>query len=707
MSLSHSSTKKIDAGRFYPLGATLDMNGVNFAVYSKHADEAFLLLFDTADGKPTDIIAMRERTRHVFHVYVHGIKSGQLYGYKIKGRFDPARGYRFNENKLLIDPYAKALTGKASNRDNLLLSYDPLSGDMSFDERDSSPVVPKSIVIDDSFSWDKDVRPDIATEKLIIYEVHVKGFTAAPTSGVSSPGTYLGFIEKIPYLKNLGINAIELLPCHEYYIEDFIASKGLTNYWGYNTLAYFSPEIGYSSRSAPGSQVNEFKTMVKELHRAGIEVIMDVVYNHTAEGNECGPTLSFKGIDNPSYYVLTGPSETPYRYYMNYSGCGNSFNLANPAAMRLVMDSLRYWTEIMHVDGFRFDLASVLGREGDSFRACASFFDALSQDPVLSRIKLIAEPWDLSTYQIGNFPIDWMEWNGRYRDVVRRFIKGDPWQIQELGYRLTGSSDLFADDGRSAFASINFITCHDGFTLNDLVSYNGKHNDANHEDNRDGSNDNFSWNCGVEGPTDNSVVINLRRQMVKNHLCMLLLSAGTPMILGGDEHLRTQNGNNNAYCQDNPISWFDWSLAKKNADILAFTKKLIAFRMRFTVFQRSRFFNGRDNDLNGIPDIKWFSESGNPVDWNSDGRTLCFLIDAGENDTSHRNCSIFIIHNADYTSKETILPSLADKRNWKRAIDTSMPPGEDILDPGKEPVVLTPLYHTNSRSSVVLISEYS
>ena len=442
--LKHKTDKTISAGKYFPLGATLTEKGVNFAIYSKNATEVFLLLFDRADGEPTDIIKLENRTKYIWHACIHGLKGEQLYGYKIRGDFSPAYGMRFNENKLLIDPYAKALTGKVKNRDNLLLPYDPHSPlkDLSLDKRDNTPSVPKSIVVDDHFEWQGDVYPDIPFQELIIYEVHLKGFTAHSSSGVKNPGTYLGFIEKIPYLKDLGINAVEFLPLQEFYVDDLLLAKGLTNYWGYNTIGFFAPELSYSTKRYPGCQVNEFKILVRELHRAGIEIIMDVVYNHTGEGNELGPAFCFRGVDNPTYYCLTGTSTEPYRYYMNYTGCGNTLNFTNAHVIRLVMDSLRYWVEVMHVDGFRFDLASVLGRRDGFFQKSASFFDAISQDPVLNRVKLIAEPWDIGTYQVGNFPVDWSEWNGRFRDTMRRFGKGDGGQVKDLGWRLTGSADL-------------------------------------------------------------------------------------------------------------------------------------------------------------------------------------------------------------------------------------------------------------------------
>ncbi|MEW5755310.1 MAG: glycogen debranching protein GlgX [Pseudomonadota bacterium] len=706
--LEHKTNKKVAPGKFYPLGASPMGDGVNFALYSQHAAEVFLLLFDAPDGEPTDIIKLEHRTRFVWHCFVAKLKPGQLYGYKVRGDYNPARGLRFNEHKLLLDPYAKALTGKCRNIDNLLLPYDPNSpdGDLVMDTRDNTRIVPKSVVVSNQFDWGGDhSHPEIPFEKLIIYEVHLKGFTAHPSAKVQHPGTYLGLIEKIPYLKELGVNAVELLPVHEHYVDDFLIDKGLTNYWGYNTIGFFAPESSYGSNGAPGSQVSEFKTMVRELHRAGIEVILDVVYNHSGEGNERGPSVCFKGVDNPTYYSLTGGPNDPARYYMNWTGCGNSLNLSNTHVIRFVMDSLRYWVEVMHVDGFRFDLASVLGREEGMFQRSASFFDAISQDPVLNRIKMIAEPWDLGTYQVGNFPVDWSEWNGRFRDTMRKFGKGDAGQVRDLGWRLTGSADLYGDDGRSAYNSINFITCHDGFTLADLVSYNGKHNETNREGNRDGTDDNHSWNCGVEGETDDPNIIALRKQLVKNHLCTLLFSAGTPMVLGGDEFMRTQRGNNNAYCQDNEISWFDWNLTAKNADILTFFKKAVALTRRYPILQRRKFFLGADLDADQIPDISWYGADLGAPNWNApELRTLCYRLDGGEDKAAGKDYSLFIILNADWRTQSVQIPPADGNKKWYRVIDTSLRAGEDFCAPGQE-VPLNPAsrYQTNPRSTVVLV----
>lgn len=704
-----STAKTVEQGSPFPLGATLAGDGVNFAIYSKHATEVFLLLFDTPDGAPTDVIQLRERDKLIWHTRVKGLRAGQLYGYKVSGEYRPELGLRFNDAKLLLDPYAKAVTGKFRNTDNLLLAYDarPGAGDQVPDTRDNTGIVPKGIVVDDAFDWQGVPSPDRGLEALVIYEVHLKGFTAHPSSGVGAPGTYLGFIEKIPHLTRLGVNAVELLPVHEYYVDDFLVERGLTNYWGYNSIGFFAPESSYSSRSGPGCQVAEFKTLVRELHRAGIQVILDVVYNHTCEGNEMGPSVSFRGVDNVSYYSLTGPADAPLGYYMNYTGCGNSLDFNNPPVIRLVMDSLRYWFETMGVDGFRFDLASVMGRAEDgSFRQTASFFDAVAQDPVLCRAILIAEPWDTGTYQVGNFPVDWSEWNGRFRDTMRRFWKSDPGQLAEMGWRLTGSADLYGNDGRSAYNSVNFVTCHDGFTLRDLVSYNGKHNERNGENNQDGTDDNNSWNCGAEGETSDPAILALRGQTVKNHACYLMFACGTPMMLGGDEFGRTQGGNNNAYCQDNEISWFDWRLAESNSLLVEFFRKAIAFTRRFPVLQRRKFFLGEDLDADGIPDLEWFSPDLGDLAWgDQNARTLCFQLEtAGDGDGMGVDRLYFIL-NGDFASQWVKLPPLGPVRAWYRAIDSSLPDGVDFAEPGEE-VRVDPGDHyiVNPRCTVVLLA---
>jgi glycogen operon protein len=708
-SLAHQTTKVIAAGSSFPLGATPAADGVNFAVYSRTGTGAYLLLFDTANGEPTDVIELTQRDKFVWHAFVHGVRPGQLYGYKMHGDYKPEWGLRFNQAKLLLDPYAKAVTGKFRNTDSLLLAYDAGAGqaDLVADARDNAAIVPKAIVVDDTFDWQGTSAPDLDLAELIIYEVHVKGFTAHPSSSVDHPGSYLGFSEKIPYLQRLGVNAVELLPVHEYYVDDFLVDKGLTNYWGYNSIGFFAPESSYAAGSSPGCQVTEFKTMVRELHRAGIKVILDVVYNHTGEGNEMGPTMSFRGLDNPSYYSLTGPLEAPRRYYMNFTGCGNSLRFDSPAVIRLAMDSLRYWVEVMHVDGFRFDLASVLGRsESGGFSASSPFFDAVSQDPVLNRegTILIAEPWDLGTYQVGNFPVDWSEWNGKFRDTLRRFIKGDSGQVADLGARLTGSADLYGDDGRSAFNSVNLLTCHDGFTLHDLVSYDSKHNDRNGEGN--GASDNNSWNCGAEGDTDDPGVLALRARQMRNFFCDLLLSSGTPMILGGDEFARTQGGNNNAYCQDNDISWFDWNLVVRNESQVEFVSRLIAFTKRFPALQRRKFLDGQDLDGDGVPDLTWFSPSLGTPDWNdAELRTLCCQLDADPQGATADATRLYVILNAHFEAQWIDLPSLPAGSRWFRAIDTCLNPGEDFAAAGAEvPIDPGDHYIANSRSTVVLLA---
>lgn len=709
MELKHQSNKKISDGRCYPLGAAYSENGVNFALYSKHAEAVFLLLFDKPGGLPTDIIELQNRTKYIWHVFVSGLWPGQLYGYIVKGSFLPSHGLRFNENKLLLDPYAKAISGKFENKNNLLFGYDAdsKSGDLSFDDRENIRITPKSIIVDDNFNWFGDVSPDIPLEKLIIYETHLKGFTAGKSSNVKYTGTYVGFIEKIPYLKEIGINAVEFLPLQEFYHEDFLVSKGLKNYWGYNTIGFFAPESSYSTGSYMGCQVNEFRMMVRELHKAGIEVIMDVVYNHTGEGDETGPTLSFRGIDNPTYYCLKGNSNEPGRFYENYSGCGNSININDPAVIRFVMDSLRYWVEKMHVDGFRFDLASILGVEDGRYQKTGSFFDAISQDPVLNRVKLIAEPWHIGDYQVGNFPVDWSEWNAKFRDTVRKFGKGDAGQARDLGWRLTGSADLYQDDGRSAYNSINFITSHDGFTLYDLLSYNNKNNKANQQNNTDGNDDNSSWNCGYEGETDDTEIINLRKRLAKNYLIYLLFASGTPMIMAGDEFLRTQGGNNNAYCQDNSISWIDWSLADKNKDILEFFKNLIKFTKKHTILQRRKFFSGKDTDGDLVPDIEWYGIDGGKFKWDDyENRTVCYQLDGSEEYSEVGEYLLFVIFNADYRNKIVTIPKPKNNMVWHKVIDTSAQSPNDFLVEGAEIRYETlDTYEVKARSSVVFITK--
>ena len=705
--MSQEKERRIREGDFFPLGATPGDGGVNFALYSRYADGVDLLLFDKpSDVSPSQVIQIENRTRFVWHCFVEGIGKEQLYAYKVRGLYRPEEGFRFNPNRLLIDPYAKAITGKFDHK-FCHLGYDQYSSflDLSFNINDNSGDAPKCIVIDDGFDWEGDRLLHIPMVDTIIYEVQIKNLTANKSSGVLNSGTYLGVIDKIPYLKSLGITSVEFLPVHHCQEENFLVRKGLTNAWGYNTLGFFAPDSRFSTNRYYGCQVVEFKEMVKALHRAGIEVIMDVVYNHTCEGNERGETYSLRGIDNLTYYKLAQNK----RYYMDYTGCGNSLNFDEPQVIKLVMDSLRYWVEVMHVDGFRFDLASSLGREEGRFTQVSGFFTAIHQDPVLSHIKLIAEPWDIAwdSYQVGNFPVDWAEWNGKYRDCVRKFVKGDSGLLPEMGYRLTGSADLYADDGRTPYHSIDFITCHDGFTLYDLVSYSCKHNEANLENNRDGNDTNFSWNCGAEGETSDLKINGLRRRLVKNFFTILMVSQGVPMILGGDEFLRTQKGNNNAYCQDNEISHFDWSVVQGNNDIVEFVRKLIVFRKRYPHFRRRSFFTGKDIDSDSFKDINWYDENLNTPDWNNpEKRHIAFLMDGDElkEDSQNSKNDIMVFLNSHWEEKRFLLPQIRSGKLWHRFIDTSLPPGQDISNDEKGyPLPSQESYLVAPRSVVVLL----
>ncbi|HET9122996.1 MAG TPA: glycogen debranching protein GlgX [Acidiferrobacteraceae bacterium] len=595
------ATPDIHPGAPAPLGATWDGEGVNFALYSEHAERVQLCLFDRAGRREVAQIDLPERSHYVWHGYLPAARPGLLYGYRVFGPYDPGRGLRFNPNKLLIDPYAKALLGTIAWSD-AHFGYRAGAEDTTFDRRNSAAGTPRCVVVDTAFTWGDDRPPAIPWEETIIYEAHVKGFTALhPEVPPELRGTFAGMASEpvIRYLQQLGITAVELMPIHAFLDDRRLVERGLANYWGYNTIGYFAPHLPYSA----SGQIHEFKTLVKRLHKAGIEVLLDVVYNHTAEGNQVGPTLSFRGIDNTTYYRL----DHDQRYYYDVTGCGNTLNMAHPKVLKLIMDSLRYWVEEMHVDGFRFDLASTLGREFEGVDRGAAFFDIIQQDPVLSRVKLIAEPWDLGDrgYQLGNFPAGWSEWNGRYRDAVRAYWRGDPAFAGEFASRLSGSSDLYKSRDRTPQASVNFVTVHDGFTLADLVSYNDKHNEANLEGNRDGASHNLSWNCGVEGPTDDPQVLALRKRQQRNLLLTLFLSQGVPLLLAGDEIGRTQGGNNNAYCQDNAVSWIDWGAA--DTELREFVTALIALRRRHRVFRRRSFFIGAQADTT---DIRWLSVDG-------------------------------------------------------------------------------------------------
>jgi glycogen operon protein len=602
-------------GRADPLGATWDGQGTNFALYTHHATRVELCLFDDTFGKETARIALPEETRNVWHGYLKGVGPGQLYGYRVHGRYAPREGLRFNPNKLLIDPYARALSGEVDwNSPVFAYRLGSRTEDLTRDVHNSARGMPKSVVIDESFNWGNDRPPKVPLNETIIYETHVKGISARhPEVPEQLRGTYLGLASEpiLEHLRTLGVTAVELLPVHHFIDDKFLLDRGLHNYWGYNTIGYFAPVARYASGDR-GEQVREFKRMVKAMHAAGIEVFLDVVYNHSAEGNHLGPMLSFRGIANPTYYNLV--PDTP-RFYRDFTGTGNSLNVAHAQTLKLIVDSLRYWVQDCHVDGFRFDLVVTLGRDPTEYDPGAAFFDIVHQDPVLSRVKLIAEPWDVGDfgYQVGNCPVLWSEWNGKYRDNVRKFWKGDAGQIAELAYRLSGSSDLYRLSGRGPSGSINFVTAHDGFTLRDLVSYNDKHNQGNGENNQDGANDNNSWNSGVEGPTEDASIEELRARRMRSFLATLFLSQGVPMLLGGDEFARTQQGNNNAYCQDNEIGWYDWELNEEQRHLLEFTRGLIEFRKQHPILRRRRFFEGLFVPGADIKDVTWFKLNGEEV----------------------------------------------------------------------------------------------
>jgi glycogen operon protein len=670
-------------GEPFPLGATLTDEGVNFAIYSENATGVDLCFYDVDDPtKETHRIALKEVTDYIWHGFVKGIRAGQLYGYRVSGPYEPENGHRFNPNKLLLDPYAKAVSGIIDWND-ALYGYEVghPDGDLSFSKTDSAPYIPKAVVIDPSFDWQDDKRPKLKYYNTIIYEAHVKGLTKRHADIPEElRGTYAGIAHPvtISYLKELGITAIELMPVHHFVTDRSLKKKGLSNYWGYNTVGFFAPDARYASAGVCGEQVGEFKTMIRELHKAGIQVILDVVYNHTAEGNQMGPTLSFKGIDNAAYYRLTDDK----RYYNDYTGTGNTLNAYLPNVLRLMMDSLRYWVTEMHVDGFRFDLAATLARELHEVNRLSAFFDIIHQDPVISQVKLIAEPWDIGEggYQVGKFPPGWAEWNGKYRDCIRDYWTGSENSLAEFANRITGSADLYQDYRRPT-ASINLVTAHDGFTLNDLVSYNEKHNDANGEDNNDGESHNRSWNCGAEGPTDDTGINETRERQKRNFLATLFLSQGVPMLVAGDEISRTQQGNNNAYCQDNELSWLDWVNADQG--LLDFTKKLIALRNDHSVFSRKNWFHGKPTKENKVLDIAWFLPDGQEMqeeNWNQEhAKTLgLFLNGKGLNATDSDGNPVvddnfFIMFNAHDQGVDFRLPEKAYGMQWIKVIDTEKP----------------------------------
>ena len=672
-------------GNAHPLGASWDGKGTNFALYSENATRVELCLFDSKNNETR--LLLTEVTNYIWHGYVPGIGPGQRYGFRVHGPFEPEQGHRFNPNKLLIDPYAKALDGEISYGEEIFgYPWGDGDQDLALSDLDDAHLVPKAVVVDKFFDWGDDRLLRIPEHETIIYETHVRGFTKLQLD-IPEPlqGTFagLGHPAAIAYLQSLGITAVELMPVHHFLSQPgHLVDKGLSNYWGYDSICYFAPYSGYCATKTSDQQVREFKRMVRALHAGGIEVILDVVYNHTGEGNHLGPTLSLRGIDNTTYYRLV--DDDP-RYYMDFTGCGNSLRVGHPQVLKLIMDSLRYWVLEMHVDGFRFDLASALARELYEVNNLAAFFDIIHQDPVLSDVKLIAEPWDVGEggYQVGKFPLLWSEWNGRYRDTVRDFWRGEDSSLAQFAYCFTGSSDLYESNGRRPNASINFITAHDGFTLNDLVSYNEKHNEENGEDNRDGESHNRAWNCGVEGDTDDPKVLRLRDQQRRNFLVTLMLSQGVPMLLSGDELGRTQKGNNNAYCQDNELSWLDWDLQESNESLLDFTRQLIYFRRQHPVFRRRKWFQGRAIRGSDASDITWFNPDGTQMteeQWNV-GFTKAIAIflngeaipTPGPQGERVMDDSFLLFFNAHYELLEFLLPPDLRERQWVVVIDTTKP----------------------------------
>jgi isoamylase len=678
----------------YPLGASWDGAGVNFALFSAHATKVQLCLFDD-DGKETDRVALPEMTHEIWHGYFPDLRPGQQYGYRVHGPYEPDAGHRFNANKLLLDPYAKLLHGDLEWHD-ALFAYrlgDP-DADLSFDERDSARYMPKAVVIDPAFTWRGERPAPRPAHESIIYEMHVRGYSMRhPDVTEAARGTFeaLSTPALVEYLRDLGVTAVELLPVHAFLHDRHLIERGLKNYWGYNSIGFFAPHPEYVGRGGLG----EIKTFTQVMHDAGIEVILDVVYNHTAEGNQLGPTLSFRGIDNYSYYYLMEGEE---RYYNDFTGCGNALELRHRHVLRMVMDSLRYWVEEVRVDGFRFDLATTLARVGGRYTENASFLDAVAQDPLLSAVKLIAEPWDIGMggYQVGGFPPGWAEWNGKYRDTVRKFWKGDDGQLADFASRVSGSADLYNNRGRRTWASVNFVTAHDGFTLRDLVSYNDKHNEANKEDNRDGADDNNSWNCGVEGPTDDPEIRQLRRRQMRNLLATLLLSQGVPMLLAGDEFARTQGGNNNGYCQDSEISWIDWAMDEEGQSLLEFTRQLIALRREHIVFHRNRFFQGTTIPGTEITDVTWLRPDGEAMaeeDWGNGLAKAIALLLSGEAGLIHltdrgvpeSDDTFLLLVNASHEDVDFALPAPAPIDAWQLLVNTAVDPGfgfEERLEPG-------------------------
>ena len=708
----------VKPGSPMPLGAACAGGGVNFAIFSRNAESMRLCLFDgSEDGEPSfeyRLDPRLNRTGDIWHVLVPGIGPGALYLWRADGPYLPRKGHRFNPNKALLDPYAKALSGDFTWDLTQARGYDPGSPelDLSFSESDDAASMPKCVVVSDEFDWRGDRPLNYPLRHCVIYEAHVRGLSLHPSSGVAHPGTFLGVVESIPRLKSLGVTSLELLPVQEFdELENPrlnpLTGERLTNYWGYSTIAFFAPKARYAASGGRGEQVAEFKRMVRELHAAGIEVILDIVFNHSAEGNELGPTLSFRGLDNRIYYML----DEDRRRYKNYSGCGNTLNCNHPVVRTLIRDCLRYWVVDMHVDGFRFDLGSILGRDQEGrLLENPPVIEGIAEDPILRHTKIIAEAWDAGgAYQVGWFPGGrWAEWNDRYRDDLRRFWRGDSGAVRNLATRITGSSDLYLRDGRKPFHSINFVTAHDGFTLEDLVSYERKRNEANGEEGRDGADENLSCNYGVEGPTRIAAIEAVRERQAKNFMATLLLSIGTPMLLAGDELRRSQGGNNNAFCQNNATSWIDWGLAARHAGYRRFVGELVAFRMRHPAFRRPEFFTGMDADFNATPDISWFDESGADPDWAKAERRLAARLDGSKADiiADRDDNDFYLIFNAAEESAVFAVGPAPMARRWYRAIDTSLPSPEDILLPGEE-ILLVPQdeYATAPRSLVVLLSK--
>ncbi|HTB43404.1 MAG TPA: glycogen debranching protein GlgX [Acetobacteraceae bacterium] len=698
---------RVSEGLPYPRGEHWDGLGVNFSLFSANATKVELCLFDDSGQTELERIELPEYTNEIWHGYLPDARPGTIYGYRVHGPYDPENGHRFNPNKLVLDPYAKSHVGEL-RWDHACFGYTigAAGDDLTFDKRDSAPFVPKCRVIDPAFTWGREHSPRVPWDRTIIYETHVRGFTKLhPAVPEALRGTFagLGRKEVVDYISALGITSIELLPIHAFVNDNYLLDKGLTNYWGYNTIGFFAPDPRYSA--IPAFVFSEFKEMVARLHDAGIEVILDVVYNHTAEGNERGPTLSFRGIDNASYYRLM-PDQP--RYYINDTGTGNTLNMTHPRVLQMVTDSLRYWVSEMHVDGFRFDLGTILAREHDGFDEGHGFLDSCLQDPVLSQVKLIAEPWDIGPggYQVGGFPPGWAEWNDKFRDNVRAFWKGDEGQLAEMATRLAASADCFNKRGRKPWASVNFVTAHDGFTLHDLVSYNEKHNEANGEDNRDGHSDNRSWNHGVEGPTDDPKICAVRDRQKRNLLATLLLAQGTPMLLAGDEFGRTQQGNNNAYCQDNEISWINWDIGESGTELAEFVRKLIALRKSFPILRRSRFLTGEYNADLDVKDVSWLTPDATDIeDWH-DGNARCFgmLIDGRAQATGIKrpamDATALLVLNAHHDVVNFRLPEVVGGNVWRCLVDTNAPDveGQKRFRSGDE-------YAVTGRSFLLLVLE--